>query len=254
VAVDEVTALRDELIGASIAPKIADEILTEARFALRPFDPETPMRELVRRALIRRIPVVRPASSGRSNVAVIGVGGVGRTLATASLCAAYAQSGRAVAAMSLEPALDAIRLAGLLRDLDIQFEVASSPEVASLIRASLDEAEVVVADVPPILDNLDPGRLSKTLKLLEAFRPDETHLVLPAFMAASDAKKIIEALAPHALPSRLIISHGDDDQQSGAAVGLAITHRIPVSFVSCGAAMGRLRPAEAESLSKMVLR
>ena len=185
---------------------------------------------------------------------MIGVGGVGRTLATASLCAAYAQSGRTVAAMSLEPALDAIRLAGLLRDLEIPFEIASSPEVVSLIRAGLEEAEIVVADIPPILDNLDPGRLAKTLKLLEAFRPDETHLVLPAFMSPTDAKKIIEALAPHALPSRLIISHSDDEQQSGAAVGLAVTHRIPVSFVSCGSAMGRLRPAEAESLSKMVLR
>jgi signal recognition particle GTPase len=185
---------------------------------------------------------------------VIGVGGVGRTLAAASLCAAFAQTGRTVAAMSLEPALEAIRLAGLLRDLDVQFDIASSPEVVSLIRAGLDEAEIIVADLPPLLDNLDPSRLLKTLKLLEAFRPDETHLVIPAFMTAADAKQILEALAPHALPSRLIISHSDDKLQTGAAVGLAVTNRIPISFVACGAAMGRLRPAEAESLSKMVLR
>jgi flagellar biosynthesis GTPase FlhF len=254
VAEDEVTALRDELLSASVSPKLADEILTEARFSLRPFDPETPMRELVRRALIRRIPIVRPASSERCSIAVIGVGGVGRTLATASLCAAYAQTGRAVAAMSLEPALDAIRLAGLVRDLNVEFEVASAPEVISLILGGLGEAELVIADLPPLLDNLDPARLEKTLKLLEAFRPDETHLVLPAFMSAADAKRIIEALVPHALPSRLIISHCDDEQQTGAAVGLAVTHRIPVSFISCGPAMGRLRPAEAEQLSKMVLK
>jgi flagellar biosynthesis GTPase FlhF len=253
-AIDEVTSLRDELLAASLSPKLADEILTEARFSLRPFDPETPMRELVRRALIRRIPVVRPSSSARAMIAVIGVGGVGRTLAAASLCAAFAQSGRTVAAMSLEPALDAIRLAGLLRDLDVQFDVASSPEVVSLIRAGLDEAEIIVADAPPLLDSLDPGRLTKTLKLLEAFRPDETHLVLPAFMTPTDAKQILEALIPHALPSRLIISHSDDELQTGNAVGLAITHRIPVSFVSCGSAMGRLRAAEAETLARMVLK
>ena len=156
--------------------------------------------------------------------------------------------------MSLEPALDAIRLAGLVRELDVQFEVASAPEVINLIRAGLDETELLIADLPPLLDSLDPARLEKTLKLLEAFRPDETHLVLPAFMSAADAKRIIEALVPHALPSRLIISHCDDEQQTGAAVGLAVTHRIPVSFISCGSAMGRLRPAEAESLSKMVLK
>ncbi|HWB23137.1 MAG TPA: hypothetical protein VG652_09645 [Gaiellaceae bacterium] len=253
-AEDEVTSLRDELLAASVSPKLADEILAEARFSLRPFDPETPMRELVRRALIRRIPVVRPASSERCSIAVIGVGGVGRTLATASLCAAYAQTGRSVAAMSLEPALDAIRLAGLVRDLNVEFEVASAPEVINLILGGLGDAELVIADLPPLLDNLDPDRLQKTLKLLEAFRPDETHLVLPAFMSAADSKRIIEALVPHALPSRLIISHCDDEQQSGAAVGLAVTHRIPVSFLSCGPAMGRLRPAEAEQLSKMVLK
>ena len=86
--------------------------------------------------------------------------------------------------MSLEPALEAIRLAGLLRDLDVQFDIASSSEVVSLIRAGLDEAEVIVADLPPLLDNLDPGRLMKTLKLLEAFRPDETHLVMPSGVTA----------------------------------------------------------------------
>jgi flagellar biosynthesis GTPase FlhF len=254
ISEDEVTVLRNELIGASLSSKIVDEILSEARFSLRPFDPDTPMRELVRRALIRRIPIVRPASSERSMIAVIGVSASGRTLAAASLCAAYAQTGRSVAAMSLEPALEAIRLAGLLRELDVQFEVASAPEVVSLIRSSLDEAEVIVADVPPILDNLDPGRLAKTIKLLESFRPDETHLVLPAYMSASDAKKIIEALAPHALPTRLIITHSDDELQTGAAVGLAVSHSIPVSFVSCGPSLGSLRPAEAEPLAKMVLK
>jgi hypothetical protein len=36
-------------------------------------------------------------------------------------------------------------------------------------------------------------------------------------------------------------------------VGLALGHRIPISFVADGSAVGALRPAAPESLARMVL-
>ena len=56
------------------------------------------------------------------------------------------------------------------------------------------------------------------------------------------------------LPTRIIVSHTDDQRPSGAAIGLALAHKIPVSFIGQSSRVGRLQPADPDALARMVLR
>ena len=66
-------------------------------------------------------------------------------------------------------------------------------------------------------------------------------------------RTLVESLLPHKLPARLIVSHADEPGAGGVPVGLALGHKIPVSFVADGTAVGALHPAAPESLARMVL-
>src|SRR5207248_2323428 len=61
-------------------------------------------------------------------------------------------------------------------------------------------------------------------------------------------------VAAHKLPTRIIVSHTDDQRPSGAAIGLALAHKIPVSFIGQSSRVGRLQPADPDALARMVLR
>jgi flagellar biosynthesis GTPase FlhF len=253
VSLDELEGLRLELLAAALPVRLAGEILEEVERALRPFEPDVPVRDLARRALARRIPVADGWKSKRRTIALIGLRGAGRTLTAAGLCAAYVRDGRSVAAISLESARTAFRLAELTSDDDVFFQVADAPDLAARARTLARGAEVVITDAPPLADPIDGNRLAATLALLHAVKPDETHLVLPATMSADDGRLLVESLAPHKLPSRLIVSNADSALATGVPVGLALAHRIPVSFVRSGSTVGALRPAEPDRLARLVL-
>jgi flagellar biosynthesis GTPase FlhF len=252
VSLDELAGIRSELLAAAVPVRMAGDIVAEVERSLRPFEPGVPARELARRALARRIPTSAGWRTKRRTVALVGLPGSGRTLAAAGLCAAYVRDGRSVTAISLEPARTAMRLAELTGD-DVGFQIADAPDLAARVRDVVRDAQVVVADTPPLVDPVDGNRLAATLELLGALDPDETHLVLPATTPLDDARTLVESLAPHRLPSRLIVSHADAARASGVPVGLALAHRIPISFIGAGASLGSLRPAESDQLSRMVL-
>lgn len=246
--------LRDELAAAALPPRLVDDLLAEVERHRRPFAPGAPERVLARQALAARLRTACGFRSRRRTIAVVGLAGSGRTLAAASLCAAWAAAGRSVAALSLEPLRAALPLADALRDRpEIRLELADAPALVERAAAELRGADVVVADTPPLADPADGSRLASTLALLEALRPDETHLVLPAGVGAAEGRAVVEALAPHRLPSRLIVSRTDEPGAGGVPVGLALAARIPVSFAGCGGELGRLRPAEPGALARLVL-
>lgn len=250
---DDLAQVRRDLVAAAVPVRLVGELLAEVERSLRPFEPDVPVRELTRRALAQRIPVATGWTAKRRTVALVGLRGSGRTLAAAGLCAAFVRDGRSVAAISMEPARRAFELAQLTSAEDVEFHVADAPDLAARARGLVRDAEVVVVDTPPLADAVDGNRLAATLELLRALKPDETHLVLPATTSAEDARTLVESLLPHKLPARLIVSHVDEPGAGGVPVGLALDHRIPVSFVADGTAVGALRPAAPESLARMVL-
>ncbi len=253
ISLDELAAIRRELVAAAVPVRLAGEILAEVEQTLRPFEPHVPVRDLARRALANRIPVASGWRSKKRTIALVGLRQSGRTLAAAGLCAAFVRDGRTVAAVSLEPARDAMRLAELTSADDVTFQVADAPDLAARVRGVVREADVVVADTPPLADAVDGNRLAATLALLGALKPDETHLVIPATMSVEDTRTLVESLSAHKLPSRLIVTHADSAAASGAPVGLALANRIPISFMSAGPALGALRPAAPETLARLVL-
>ncbi|HVW90734.1 MAG TPA: hypothetical protein VHC01_14815, partial [Gaiellaceae bacterium] len=208
--------------------------------SLLPFLADSSLRDLARTALAGRIKVARPGAQRRRTIAVVGLADTGRTAATADLCAGFLRGGRSVAAVSLEPARDAFGLAELTADDEIPFYIADTPEQAAQIQEAVGDAEILVADVP-----VDGRRLEWTLELLGALEADETHLVLPASLEASEAEALVEGLEP----SRIIVAGIEDAAATGVPVGLSLAHKIPVSFTS-GAA---LAPAFADTLAELVL-
>lgn len=244
VPVADLTVVRRELLAATIPVRVADAVVSEVERSLLPFLPGSSPRELARMALADRIKVARPGAHKRRTIAVLGLADGGRTEATADLCAGFLRGGRAVAAVSLEPAREALRLAELTAEDEIPFYIADAPEQAAQIRDVVGDAEILVADVP-----VDGRRLDWTLELLDALDPDETHLVLPATLQAGHAQMLVEALGTHGVPTRMIVSGTDDAGATGVPVGLSLTHKIPVSFTS-GAA---LAPAFADTLAELVL-
>jgi flagellar biosynthesis GTPase FlhF len=253
ISLDELAAIRRELVAAAVPVRMVGEILAEVEQTLRPFEPGVPVRDLARRALAHRIPVASGWSSKKRTIALVGLRHSGRTLAAAGLCAAFVRDGRSVAAVSLEPVRAAMRFAELTSADDVTFQVADAPDLAARIRGVVRDADVVVADTPPLADAIDGNRLAATLALLGALKPDETHLVVPATMSVEDARILVDSLSTHKLPSRLIVTHADSAAASGAPVGLALANRIPISFMSAGPALGALRPAAPEVLARMVL-
>jgi flagellar biosynthesis GTPase FlhF len=238
--VGELTVVRRELLAATIPVRVADAVVSEVERSLLPFLAGSSLRDLARTALADRIKTARPGAHRRRTIAVVGLADGGRTAATADLCAGFLRGGRAVSAVSLESAREALELAELTAEDEIPFYIADSPDQAAQIHDVVGDAEILVADVP-----VDGRRLEWTLQLLGALEADETHLVLPATLHAADAEALVEGLEP----SRIIVSGIGDPGATGVPVGLSLTHKIPVSFTS-GAA---LAPAFADTLAELVL-
>lgn len=236
----DLTAVRRELLAATIPVRVVDSIVSEVERSLLPFLADSSLRDLARTALAGRIKVARPGAQRRRTIAVVGLADTGRTAATADLCAGFLRGGRSVAAVSLESARDAFGLAELTADDEIPFYIADTPEQAAQIQEAVGDAEILVADVP-----VDGRRLEWTLELLGALEADETHLVLPASLEAAEAEALVEGLEP----SRIIVAGIEDAAATGVPVGLSLAHKIPVSFTS-GAA---LAPAFADTLAELVL-
>jgi flagellar biosynthesis protein FlhF len=245
---DDFASIRTEMLAAALPVRLVGEILADVEQHLLPFEPGASRRSLARRALAGRIKTANGWRTKQRTVAVVGLSGSGRTLTTASLAAAYAAAGKSVTALSLEPAREAMRLAELLGERDeIDFEIVDAPARVRSARKRLTAPDVIVADTPP-------AGGTATLSLLRALEPDETHLVMPSGMTSSEGQAMINMLGDFKLPTRIVITHADDQRPSGAAVGLAVAHKIPVSFLGNGSRLGRLQPAEPEALARMVLR
>ena len=255
-APDDRGAVLDALATAGVPAALADEIVDEVDYALRPFEPDTPFRELARRALARRIPVAHGWRTPKRTIAVLGLPGAGRTLTAARLCAAYGAAGRTVGALSLEAARDTLRLAELTRGLDVELAFADGRDLVARAKRTLSDCDVVVVDTPPIANRFDGAALRRTLALVAAARPGETHLLLPADADPVLARRFVTTVTRALRPTRLLLTHGDVAGARGlaAGVGLSLATRTPISFLASGESpVSGLTPAEPDALARMVL-
>jgi flagellar biosynthesis GTPase FlhF len=252
--VDEPALARANMEAAGIPASIVDEIFAEIERTVRPFEPHTSYRELARRALAERIPVVHGWKTKRRTIALLGLADSGRTLTAAKLAQAYARAGRSVTALSLEPARDAGRLGELTDRSGVGLEVADSLESVRLAKRRARNSELVVVDTPPLGDPVDGRRVKPLLRMLEELKPDETHLLVPATADSAIARAFVGSLLRHVTPTRILITHTDARPHTGVAVGLSVAENIPVSFVTEGdRAVGGITLAARDDLARMVL-
>jgi flagellar biosynthesis protein FlhF len=233
---------------------LAHELIDEAERHVRPFTDGVPFDVLLRQTLARRIPVEYGWTSDARRVALVGAPGAGKTTVAAKLCRAYAAAPDGVAAMSIAGGADAERLTALLAGAPVQVDSARTP--LEVVRASrrLAGCPLVVVDAPGV-SPYDAEALRDLADCLEAFAPDEVHLVVPTTAAAMSVASLAEALGGASAPSRILVSRLDEQGPLGGAIGVAIARCLPVSYVSSGRDAGAgLRPAGAAELAELALR
>jgi flagellar biosynthesis protein FlhF len=249
---DEAPALRAALVATGISQRTADAIVEEADRRLRPFAPELSLADHVRAALARRIAVDTGGRQPR-RIALVGPPGAGRTLAAAKLCGVYARGGLSVCAVSLEPARRAFDLASVTEPFGVALETADDPETIELVRKRLRGYDVVVADTPA-LDLAEADSAARVGRLLRALQPTETILVAPANTPVDTTRLLVRELRAHTRLRSLLVTHADTGRPRGSAVGVAVSEKLPVSYVSDGPlAQTGIRPAAADELAGMVI-
>jgi len=243
-----------EAVAAGLPAAVVEALAREARRATQPFAQSTSPLDLLERALARQIKVELSWKTKRRTIALVGAAGAGKTLTAAKLCHAYATgSTLAVRTLSLEPPADAYRLGALTEHLDIGVRVAQTPDTAARAAARMSGESLIVVDTPPV-SATDPDGIADLAAMLEAVRPDETHLVVPAWADARATVALYEAITAHFPVTRITITRLDEVGSVAAAVGLSFTLKRPLAYVTDGRrAIGGLRPADAAELAGLAL-
>ncbi|MEZ5101920.1 MAG: hypothetical protein R3C15_19400 [Thermoleophilia bacterium] len=246
--------VHDALVAAAIPPPLAAELVREVELHVRPLEPAEPLTAQVRKALARRIRVASGWTTERRTIAVVGAAGAGKTTVAAKLCHAYASAGQlSVAALSLEGADGAERLATLTDHLDLDLRAAATPAEAARAIRRLAREELVVVDTPAVSAG-DQETIVLVGDLLDVVRPDEVHLVVPATTDARAAKALADALGRTVEVTQIVVARTDEGGPVGGPVGLALSVCRPVSYVASGRDVkAGLRPADPGLLASLVL-
>jgi flagellar biosynthesis protein FlhF len=241
-------------VAAGLPAAVAEMLAREARRAMQPFAQSTEPLDLLERALARQIKVEHGWKTKRRTIALVGAAGSGKTLTAAKLCHAYATgSTLAVRTLSLEPPADAYRLGALTEHLDIGLRVAQTPDSAARAAARMAGESLIVVDTPPVSAN-DADGIAELATLLEAVRPDETHLVVPAWADARATTALYQAITAHFPVTRLTITRLDEVDSIAGAVGLSFMLKRPLAYVTDGRRpIGGLRPADPAELAGLAL-
>ena len=241
-------------VAAGLPAAVVEALARDARRAMQPFAQSTSPLDLLERALARQIKVEHSWKTKRRTIALVGAAGAGKTLTAAKLCHAYATgSTLAVRTLSLEPPADAYRLGALTEHLDIGVRVAQTPDTAARAAARMSGESLIVVDTPPV-SATDPDGIADLAAMLDAVRPDETHLVVPAWADARATVALYEAITAHFPVTRITITRLDEVGSVAAAVGLSFTLKRPLAYVTDGRrAIGGLRPADAAELAGLAL-
>jgi flagellar biosynthesis protein FlhF len=227
------------LVRSGVPDLIAADIVAEAESRWAPLYRDEPLSAHVSRVLASRIPVADPwPDTERRRIAIVGERGSGRTTAAVELTTAFRGAGVNTAMLSLEPARSALRLFERVDLLDIPFEIAPGPEEARLATHRLESSEVIVADTPAFGPG-HGGSVHHLAQLLDAFDPQEIHLVVGANTSADRTWLLVEELRRSARVDRLLLAGG---VRAGAAA--ALVTGVPVSFISMGTGVHPAQPTE----------
>jgi flagellar biosynthesis GTPase FlhF len=235
------------LVAHGLSPALASDVVGEAVSHGMPFSDPRSIKKLIRSVLARRIATLADLGPGARTLAFVGAGGAGKSLAIRHLATAYVRADHSVLVIALRTPDGGSDLAARLEPLGVDVVAATNAEQANR-RISRGDADLVLIDTP----QAGPGELDAVTVLAEDLRAldvGEVHVTLPATLSAAASEEQAAALAP-VRPTHVALSHTDQTARPGAVVELAISSRLPVSYLSTREGVG---PADAADLAQRLL-
>ena len=217
------------LAAAGLSAGLAADVVGEAVAHGLPFAQPRAFKQLVRKALARRVPVLADLGPDRRVVAVAGAGGSGKSALIAKLAAAYAGADHEVVVVALGARDGGCAVAAELEPLGVSV-VAAADAATAARRLRHREPLLTLVDTPP-LGAGDAKAAAALAGELRALGCTEVHLALPATVSAAAADELSAALAPLGL-THVALTNADQTARPGAPVELAIRTRRPLSYVS----------------------
>jgi flagellar biosynthesis GTPase FlhF len=244
----EAMAVVAELVGRGMSVPTADAAVSQAAAHELPFTPRGDLREAVRRAIARRLPVHAAPPADDVVIAVVGTGGSGKTTVVAGLAAAYSGAGSLpVSCVALGRRDGGSELSGLVGDRDIALgSAATGTQAARQLRDADQGLFLLDASAVNITDAQAVESLSHELSALV---PDEVLVTLPATLSARAAQQQLAGLSQLSLTG-IVLTHVDETDQIGMAVELACASGTPLAFV---ADSGRISRAEPNAIAARLL-
>lgn len=204
-------------------------------------------------------PTLGHPGAARAIVALVGPPGVGKTTTLIKLAARYGLAARKPAQI-LSTDVFRIAAADQLRSLASILGIGCDiAETAGSLAQLLEEhrsKELIFIDTPGLShaemeDTADLADLIASHGGVGTHRID-THLVLPAFMRASDMARTIEQYAPFR-PGKLLFTRVDETGSHQDWVATAARHRLPISFLGTGQQIpDDLEPAERSHIEALL--
>ncbi|MBX5443058.1 MAG: hypothetical protein IRZ32_16215 [Solirubrobacteraceae bacterium] len=238
------------LTARGMDPDLVTEIVAEAVEHMLPFSSEGSLRPLVAGQLARCLPPMPRRRPGRLVIGFVGAGGSGKTRCTARLALAYQRRGtRPVACLTLRAKDHGAELMADLSAAGVPVHAADDAQAARRFLDHVGDRALVVVDTPGVSPRAE-AELRQLAAELRQLQLDECHLTLPATLSPQAADELVRGTRPLGVDA-LAITHVDETEHLGAAIGAAIDAQLPISYVGRGAAADRggLRPALVEALA-----
>jgi flagellar biosynthesis protein FlhF len=250
---------------AGVPIDLAESVIGAVRDELDPSELADPsvVAHAAQRHLARALPVVggwspvaRAAADAPPRViALVGPTGVGKTTTVAKLAATLKlRQNRRVALITSDTyriaAVDQLRTYATI--IGLPLKVAMTPDDVADAVASFRGFDAIILDTAGRSQH-DRTRLSELRALVDAARPDETHLVLAASTAEPVLLKTLDRFSVMA-PDRLIISKLDEAVSGGVIAALARAAGLPISYITTGQEVpDHIEPADAHRLARFIL-
>ena len=241
----EASTLRDQLVAHGLDAPLAEEVVEETVTHLAPLRSDAKLRPLLVSALAQRIPVAPLGGLAGRVVAFVGAGGAGKTHCASRLAGAYAAGSRMPVACVALGARDAgAELALLLAPSGVPLHTAATGADAAAAVAGMRDHALVLVDTPGVSPRAK-GELRALHGELRALGADDVLLTLPATTSAGAARELVAA-GRRIGASGVVLTHADETDHLGPAVGVAMEAGLPFAYVGQAEA---LRPAAAEELA-----
>ena len=251
-------AMRRSLIARGVDPATAELLVREAHSTIlhEGSGVEESAKYALQRAIARRVATSGSFLDDRAHLTIgllLGPSGAGKTSAAAKLAAYYRlEKRKSVALITFdtyrEPAVEQLRR--YARVVGVPFACALSARQVSEGLRRHTRSDLVLIDMPGI--GPDDLRLAKELCRLLPEKTVTTHVVLPAFAGAPEARRITGRLDD--LPRlRLLFTKLDETESFGTIFETANKTGIPLSYWSVGRRVsGDIEVASSERLAALL--